>query len=327
MEEPGLVVRWVIFLFAGGDAGIYAGLGVVIISLLSLFHYRRRKTMPALLVVGFIISLMVFACSSVPLPRWFHVFTGSWILLVFWAWRTRFRGQSGASVAPHSSSQRIWTVGVLTTISWLAIAVWLELPFHVWIPPTGTVTELLVIGDSVTAGLNDGEETWPLLLSRDYAVHVVDASQPGATLVSARQQNRMFADLSGAVLMEIGGNDMLEHRPESQFEADLDHLLSDVCKPGRAVILFELPLPPFHAAYGIAQRRQAKRHGARLIPKRNFARVLTATGATVDGIHLSKDGQSRMKSLVQGLLGKRFIAGTGSFERREQKVVGTFHVP
>ena len=42
----------------------------------------------------------------------------------------------------------------------------------------------------------------------------------------------------------------------------------------------------------------AAKHGATLIPKRAFIAVLTADGATVDGIHLTPLGHARMADLV-----------------------------
>jgi lysophospholipase L1-like esterase len=66
--------------------------------------------------------------------------------------------------------------------------------------------------------------------------------------------------------------------------------------------MFELPLPPFRADCGRAQRRLAAQYGAVLIPRRFFARVLAEPENTVDGIHLSRQGHERMAEMMASLL-------------------------
>jgi lysophospholipase L1-like esterase len=62
--------------------------------------------------------------------------------------------------------------------------------------------------------------------------------------------------------------------------------------------MLELPLFPFENAYGLEQRRVARRHHLTLIPKRFFLDVLRIPGATVDGIHLSDSGQRKMAEMI-----------------------------
>ena len=206
-------------------------------------------------------------------------------------------------------------LSVACSVIWVTIAISIETPFHRWSVPKQPVRDLLVIGDSVTAGLNDGESTWPRQLSESVDVRVLDASQPGATLKSALQQNSRFAGQPGLIILEIGGNDMLEGLPVAEFEKNLGNLLAEVTHPDRTVVMFELPLPPFHAMYVTAQRRQAMRYNVPLIPKRLFARILTTQGSTVDGIHLSHKGQLQMKALIESLLNDRLKPGSGTYEQ------------
>jgi acyl-CoA thioesterase-1 len=277
MEEPNFLLRWTIFAFGGGDAAIWGALGIAAIAILSLYPGRKRPARPLFVAAVIAVSLFFIACASPPTPIWFVLF--------------------------------------LTPFTWLLTALAIELPFHFWFAPTTPISTLLVIGDSVTAGLNDGEDTWPRQLSRASAVEVLDASQPGATLRSARKQNALLANRSGLVILEIGGNDMLEGLPVAQFENDLDQLLNSVFQLERTVVMFELPLPPLCAAYGAAQRRQAARHRVKLIPKRLFASVLTRRGATVDGIHLSAQGQTQMMAMIQSLVGDLLQIGSGKYQR------------
>ena len=124
----------------------------------------------------------------------------------------------------------------------------------------------------------------------------------GATVGSALRHLEKEPLGDGLVLLEIGGNDLLGTTTVTDFEDLLDRLLVEVCRPGRVVVMLELPLPPFCNDYGRAQRRLAAAHGVTLIPKRWLVDVLTANGATVDGIHLSQEGHELMAEKVWRLL-------------------------
>jgi acyl-CoA thioesterase I len=106
------------------------------------------------------------------------------------------------------------------------------------------------------------------------------------------------------VLVEIGGNDVLRAYRPNAFERALDALLAKLRGGGRTVVMFELPLPPFHNRYADAQRRMARRHGVLLVPKRVLIGILTSEGATVDSIHLSRRGHELMAETVWGIIGQ-----------------------
>jgi acyl-CoA thioesterase-1 len=162
---------------------------------------------------------------------------------------------------------------------------------------------LCVIADSITAGLNDGEITWPRLFAERTGVKVLDASQPGATLRSALKQAEALNDDQTPLMLEIGGNDLLSGVTLAEFSRDCEQLCQKVCAPGRVVWMCELPLPPGKSQFGAAQRRIARKYGVRLVPKRKVMRLLTAKGATVDSIHLSPTGQELFCELIQNATG------------------------
>ena len=64
--------------------------------------------------------------------------------------------------------------------------------------------------------------------------------------------------------------------------------------------MFELPVPPIPGGYEFArlQRRLVHRHAVRLIPWRDFAKVLLTPGATADGLHLSLSGHRALAGLL-----------------------------
>lgn len=76
-----------------------------------------------------------------------------------------------------------------------------------------TVPPIAVIGDSVTAGLNPGDRTWPQQLAERFGWTVFDASQQGATVRTALKQLRALDGRGDVLVLEIGGIDVLSrHR-------------------------------------------------------------------------------------------------------------------
>jgi lysophospholipase L1-like esterase len=185
------------------------------------------------------------------------------------------------------------------------IAIGVAIPYH--ISPRISLARgqpLYVVGDSISAGLDvRNNRTWPLRLAADHSVQVFDLSRAGCTIPEARQRVQREKLSSGIIILEIGGNDMLSRVKPAQFASDLDALIQKIQSPSRRIVLFELPLFPFDNAYGIQQRRIARKYHAALIPRRYFANVLATPGATVDGIHLSPAGQQMMADLVWEIIG------------------------
>jgi acyl-CoA thioesterase-1 len=245
-------------------------------------------------------AVVLIAASATPLPCWFY---GVWIA----AGGTSFVLVRRANPA---RSQRLVRVSGVSTILICAGAVLWEL--RTMIPPAlpvSTGATVYVIGDSVSAGMNDApEDTWPAVMARRYSVPVVNLSQAGGTARSALRQAEQIDPEPSVVVVEIGGNDLFSGVTSQQFAADLRQLLRVTCRPGRRVLLMELPLPPFCNEYGRVQRELASQFGCQLVSKRTFAAVLAAPAGTVDSVHLSPGGHSlmadRMWTYVAPVLGR-----------------------
>jgi acyl-CoA thioesterase-1 len=294
VNEPNPLLRWAMFHFAGGDAYV-CGLLAFSVCQFALLSDRSPAVRRWLIIASWL-GLVWAAADPPPVPWILLAPLGALLLAGIWQ-----RPNEAKNTSPDFVRRgRLYRIG-LASLAAAGIA-W-ELPNLFTSPPDLTVKTLGVVGDSITAGLNDGEDTWPKQLSRQIAVDVVDASQPGATLKSARKQVELLnphpCDL---LLLEIGGNDLLEGLPLPDFERDLDQLLAMCQRPGRSVVMLELPLPPWAMRYGAIQRQLASKYHVSLVPRRRFLGVLTAAGATVDGIHLSNTGQARLTGLVQSLL-------------------------
>ena len=309
MEEPNALIRWVIYLFGGGDAALFAICGLGAISTLPILRPHSRFARPQFWIAAVFILIAVLCCSSPPFPRWFLI--ASLLGLVGIGIRFLQVRSQETSLRPR----RIPLVTAVLPIAWAILAMGLQSPYLFWTAPDSPVSEILVIGDSISAGLNDDDETWPRQLAEIVNVQITDVSQPGATLKSARTQNSRLRESPGLLVLEIGGNDLLEGLSVEQFETDLDQLLEAAVRRDRIVVMFELPLPPLCARYGAVQRKLSRKHDARLIPKRLFAEVLTTAGATVDGIHLSNHGHVAMAHLFKHLFANQLHQGTGIYRR------------
>jgi len=163
---------------------------------------------------------------------------------------------------------------------------------HWWLPRIsgGSGAPVFVIGDSLSAGTGADTTVWPEIHARRSGRRVVNLAEPGATLRSALRQAAKLPEGPGILVLEIGGNDLLNGAGARAFREDLDRLLTIAAGPGRQVVMFELPLPPFHAAFGEAQRSLATKHGVTMIPKRCLGAALGLEGATLDGLHFSRTG-------------------------------------
>jgi lysophospholipase L1-like esterase len=161
---------------------------------------------------------------------------------------------------------------------------------------------LVVLGDSISSGIDSRVPPWPLVLQQTSGVSVTNLARPGAQVSEGLSMAEKLTPEDSVVLIEIGGNDLLMGVPSDEFGKALETLLSRVTAPGRTVVMFELPLLPNKIAYGQIQRRLAAKYGVSLIPKRCFTNVIGDSSATSDGLHLSDSGARGMAALVTRVL-------------------------
>ncbi|WP_165067863.1 SGNH/GDSL hydrolase family protein [Paludisphaera rhizosphaerae] len=288
---------WLIHHVASGQAFFTGAACLIAAAWLSTRAKRTplRATRNALVGSG---TILVVA-SATPLPVWTYV-----ILFVWTA--------SWAVGEWHVGKLSARTVGALrlgVAAVWLA-AVMLEATYHV-IPALPRLDRpmLGVVGDSLTAGTGDAHVVgWPTILGREHGIDVRTHARAGAGVAEAIGLAREITPAENLVLLEIGGNDMLGGTPVARFEEGLDRLLAEVVRPGRVVVMMELPLPPTFNAFGRSQRRLARRYGVHLIPKRVLLGVLLRQGTTSDSVHLTEAGANAMADAVWRMLGPAFTS-------------------
>jgi acyl-CoA thioesterase I len=161
---------------------------------------------------------------------------------------------------------------------------------------------LVVLGDSISAGLGGSVPTWPEILRETSGIRVENLSKAGAMMIDGLAMADRVLPGDQIVVIELGGNDLIAGEPADAFAQALESLLKKLSASGRTILMFELPLLPQMVSYGRVQRRLAAKYGVALIPKRYFASVLSGKDATSDGLHLSDVGARRMAALVAGIL-------------------------
>jgi len=280
-----------IFHIASGEA-FFSGVALIVLAVV-LAHRHRNRWIRLGGSVASCTGLLLVVASATPLSGWFYAIAGVVTAVWFVVERTH---------RPRVERARPWLRGAVVTI-WLLGAAF-EAPYHLVpvLPVRGDVP-VYVVGDSLAAGMGIEAVTWPKLLAREHGLRVRDLSLAGATVGTAlKDQASRCTEPGTLVLAEIGGNDVLAGTAPAEFERSLDRLLARLRSDGRRVVLLELPLPPFYNRYGSIQRRLARKHGARLVPKRVLLGVLTTPGATVDTIHLSRHGHERMAQVLGAVL-------------------------
>ena len=157
---------------------------------------------------------------------------------------------------------------------------------------------LVVIGDSISSGLDARAVPWPVVMQRTTGVQVRNLSRPGATITEGLAMANGVTAEDHLILIELGGNDLIAGEPSDVFARGLEALLAKLAVSGRTVVMFELPLLPNRIAYGQIQRRLAAKYGVALIPKRYLTGVIAGKVATSDGLHLTDVGARRMALVV-----------------------------
>ena len=291
-------MNWVVFQIASGRVFFVAGaLLVAAVGLRSSVAPRPRRGATWCLLMG----LIGLSVSAAPLPIWAYAVILLSIVVGWWA--NRF----GANAATATAISALALLGVgLHEVRYQIMPVLTAVHGR----------QIAVIGDSITArpGESDLTRKWPAILRDRHGVAVADHSKAGATAASAAKGLEQESIAASVVIVEIGGNDFLGGGSVEDFEAGLEALLKAVCKPGRQVVMFELPIPPLFEGFGRVQRDLASRHGVALIPKRILLSVIEAADATVDSLHLTQQGQDRMTAVVWALLEPAIREAAGQAE-------------
>jgi acyl-CoA thioesterase I len=278
----------VVFQIANGNV-FFIGIGITVAAF-ALRLWLNNRSAIVLLTLTWLLGMSLVVISATPIPIWLY---GIWFGLCILT-RIAFFIQTSAK------SKSLTTV-IFAMVS--TIVCFVELPFHLARPiPLLKDQTIYVIGDSISAGIDTREKTWPYVLGDLSGEKVVNLAQAGATLDTAMYQIPGITSSNALVLVEIGGNDLLGSTDSRTFYVQLDKLLAKIKVQSPQIVMFELPLLPFWNNFGSDQRILAKKYGASLIPKSYMVRVFAQKEDTIDGLHLSQKGHNELAAAVYALM-------------------------
>lgn len=278
----------VVVQLANGNA-FFIGIGMTVV-MFALYVWTKNRFQIFLLNIGCLFGVGLVIISATPISIWLYAF---WVGVTLLMWSKRKIRESF-----KSKLTVIAIYGIFSLIICLA-----ELPFHFasTIPVSRSQT-VYVIGDSISAGIEEKEKTWPKVLGDLSQLNVVNLAKAGATVDTAMDQVVRMTSTNAVVIVEIGGNDLLGNTSSSAFYVQLDKLLAKLKSKDSQVVMFELPLLPFWNNFGRDQRQLASKYDVVLIPKRYLVSVFAGRGNTVDGLHLSQKGHDELAGVVFGLM-------------------------
>lgn len=157
---------------------------------------------------------------------------------------------------------------------------------------------VLILGDSISAGYGlEPRQSWPALLAERTGWRVINGGVSGDTTAQGRARLPSLLDRHhpAAVIIELGGNDMLRQVPREQTVANLEAIITEVKTARAQPILMAVPAPSlFGAAFGslsdaefyagLAERRQVP------LLSGAIAEVLSDSGHTLDRLHPNAEG-------------------------------------
>ncbi|MFT4556321.1 MAG: acyl-CoA thioesterase-1 [Planctomycetaceae bacterium] len=294
----------VIFHCVSGDA-FFGGFLAVAAGAILIWKTqgKRHRVGAALILLGWI--FVIVSATALPEFQYFCLAIVSLRVVVGNPRKPKDDSKESATAIDQSSKPESWKTRWCPTLCIIALGTACVefVAHHPSQVPISRDLPIVVIGDSLSAGINDGVDIpWPTCLDKMTSAKVSNNALAGATCHSAINQLENLPEQC-VVIVEIGGNDLLGGRSSAEFRKDLDELLSEIKRPGRDIVMFELPLPPLFNGYGSTQRELADVHNVALIPRRLLAAVLFTEDATLDSIHLSNDGHQQLAERIALILG------------------------
>lgn len=162
--------------------------------------------------------------------------------------------------------------------------------------PAGSV--VLALGDSLTAGVGvNSDEAWPALLAASTHWNIINGGVSGDTSEAALQRlpSLLAQHDPVLVLVTLGGNDMLRHRPQQETIANLNEIISLSRAHGAQTVLLATPNPSVIGA--VFQHLSAPDFYAQIAQAQQlplienaFAEILSDPNLKVDALHPSAAG-------------------------------------
>ena len=201
----------------------------------------------------------------------------------------------------------------VTVLFAMLLAACKDAPKHQPLPPQAVV---LAFGDSVThgTGAKPGDD-YPTQLAQRSGWKVINAGIPGDTAAAAKSRiDALLQDVKPAmVIVELGGNDFLRRRAESEVKEDLRAILQAVKANGAAPVLVAVPQFAIVLVGSLSDSTiyadLAKEENVLLVED-VFSEVLSNAALRADRIHPNADGYRKLADGIAAALAKAGLLAT-----------------
>ena len=135
---------------------------------------------------------------------------------------------------------------------------------------SGTGDQILILGDSITAGYGlQPEQAYPYLLSQKLNLPIVNRGVSGDTTTDslAGLSEDILIEKPWMVIIGLGGNDFLKKIPKTLTEQNLKSIISQIQAENAITVLLGMNLGLFTDEYKDLYQRVAEETGSYLIPQ------------------------------------------------------------
>ncbi len=160
-------------------------------------------------------------------------------------------------------------------------------------------TTIVCYGDSITAGVGAApEESYPRRLAEVLGLEVRNLGVPGDTAgAAAGRIDQVLAQDPWLVIVELGGNDLLQRAPIAGTEAALRQIIERLLAARVVPVLVEIEVPVFGGQYDEMFERLADDYGVPVVDDA-LRRILTDPALKSDTIHPNAAGYRRLAQAV-----------------------------
>jgi lysophospholipase L1-like esterase len=158
---------------------------------------------------------------------------------------------------------------------------------------------IVCFGDSITYGIGaDEAESYPQRLAQELGVDLINLGVPGDTAADGLARlPEVLAENPWLVVVEFGGNDILQRRPLEETEAALRGILEGLLEARVVPVLVEIRNPLDGKPMRELFARLQEEYGVPMVED-TLPRILTSPGLKADPIHPNAAGYEKLAAAV-----------------------------
>lgn len=157
---------------------------------------------------------------------------------------------------------------------------------------------VVCLGDSITAGVGSGPgQTYPELIAGKLGVDVINEGVSGDTAAQGlARMDQVLADDPWLVIVELGGNDILQRVPAEQTERSLRRIVEKLLAARVVPVLVEVDAP-FGASYQQIYGRLGKAYHVPVV-EGAIGKILRDRDLKSDTVHPNAAGQKVLAEAI-----------------------------